>query len=165
MNNSIHTAVFFVGNKLEMDDGIGPAAYDAFRKTYEVGSEVGLFDVGCLSLDMIDYVRCCENIITVDAVCGTGEAPGTVFEYSPEDMARAVGPTTSLHDMKLADLFDRAALLGYECAGYCLGMQVENSSPSEFYIGLSKSCAAALPLLVETVAATLVRCGCSVKRR
>ena len=165
MKNNIDTAVFFVGNKLEMDDGIGPAAYDAFRETYKVSENVGLFEVGCMSLDMLEYVKDCKTIITVDAVDGTGAEPGTVFTYDPEDMARATGPSTSLHDLKLADLFDRAALLGYESDGFCIGMQVENSNPKEFYIGLSEPCAEALSLLVETVAATLVRYGCEVSQR
>ena len=164
MTKTNKAAVFFVGNKLEMDDGIGSAAYEAFCEKYAVGENVELFDVGCLSLDMLDYVKRCDFILTVDAVDGTDAPAGTVFEYNPDDMARNFGPSTSLHDMKLADLFDRAALLGYECEGWCLGMQVQNANPADFHIGLSDACERALPLLVDAVAAKLVKRGYNVRR-
>ncbi len=162
---SRRAAVFFVGNKLKLDDGIGPAAFDLFRETYDVGAEVELFDVGCLSLDMISFVEKCDFILTVDAVDGSGHPAGTVFRYSPDDMARTSGPRDSLHDLKLADLFDASLLLGFECEGWCVGMQIENMSPEEFVIGLTEPCAQALPLLVEAVAAELDRRGFPVAKR
>ena len=47
------TAVFCVGNKLMLDDGIGPAVYEELVNQYEFPEEVALFDVGCMSMDMI----------------------------------------------------------------------------------------------------------------
>ena len=158
-------AVFFVGNKLKLDDGIGPAAYDLFLETYVVGPEVELFDVGCMSLDMIRFVEKCDFILTVDAVDGSGHPAGTVFRFSPDDMARTSGPRDSLHDLKLADLFDAALLLGYECDGWCVGMQVENMVPAELVIGLTPPCNDALPLLVDAAAAELDRRGFPVSRK
>ena len=61
--------------------------------------------------------------------------------------------------MKLVDLFDAAMLLGYEANGLCLGMQVENPSPSELAIGLTPMVEKCLPLLVETLAGELERLG------
>lgn len=152
-------AVFFVGNRLMMDDGVAPAAYDALLGAYDIPDNVLLFDVGCMALDMLPYVERCDLILTVDAVDGTGDAPGTVYRFEPDAMARHSGPEASLHDLKLVDLFDAASLMGYESEGFCLGMQVGNPSPSEFYVGLTPECEAALPLLVETVAAELARRG------
>ncbi len=130
-------AVFFVGNKLMLDEGVGPAAYEELQQRYDVPGNVALFDVGCMSMDMLPYVRDCDVVLTVDAVDGTGEEPGTVFRFPPDAMARAAGARASLHDLKLADLFDAAVLLGYEAEGYCLGMQVENMSPAEYMVGLT----------------------------
>ena len=124
-------AVFCVGNRLMLDEGVGPAVYDAVLRDYEVPENVRLFDVGCMSLDMLPYVESYDVIITVDAVDGTGDAPGTVYRFSPDAMARHSGAMASLHDLKLVDLFDAASLLGYEAEAYCLGMQVANMSPSE----------------------------------
>lgn len=158
-------AVFCVGNRLMLDEGVGPAVYDTVLHDYEVPSNVRLFDVGCMSLDMLPYVDSYDVIITVDAVDGTGDAPGTVYRFSPDAMARHSGAMASLHDLKLVDLFDAASLLGYEAEGYCLGMQVANMSPSEYAMDLTEPVRAALPLLVETLVAELHRRGFYLKKR
>ena len=142
-------AVFCVGNRLMLDEGVGPAVYDAVLRDYEVP----------------DYVESYDVIITVDAVDGTGDAPGTVYRFSPDAMARHSGAMASLHDLKLVDLFDAASLLGYEAEGYCLGMQVANMSPSEYAMDLTEPVRSALPLLVETLVAELHRRGFYLKKR
>lgn len=157
--------VFCVGNKLMLDDGLGTAVYEELVARYEIPENVELFDLGCLSLDMIERVREFDVIITVDAVDGTDAEPGTVFRFEPDAMARRTGATASLHDLKLVDLFDAAALLGYEAQGLCLGMQVENPSPAVATIGLTPKVAAALPLLVETTAGELARLGSPLSLR
>ncbi|MDU1909051.1 MAG: hydrogenase maturation protease, partial [Eggerthella sp.] len=106
-----------------------------------------------------------DVIITVDAVDGTDADPGTVFRFEPDAMARHSGAAASLHDLKLVDLFDAAALLGYEAEGLCLGMQVENPSPAVVTVGLTPKVDAALPLLVETVAGELARLGSPLRAR
>lgn len=152
-------AVFFVGNKLMLDDGIGPAAYEEMLKRFDIPENVELFDLGCLSLSMIDAVKNYDVIITVDAVDGSDAKPGTVLRFDPEAMARHSGAMASLHDLKLIDLFDAATLLGYESEGLCLGMQVENASPSTATIGLTPLVFEALPLLVDVVVGELARLG------
>lgn len=157
--NSQKIAVFCVGNRLMLDDGLGPAVYDELVGAYEISDNVRLVDVGCMSLDMIPYVESCDLVISVDAVDGTDAAPGTVFSFAPDDMARHSGATASLHDLKLVDLFDAASLLGFEARGRCFGMQVENISPADFTVGLTPDVYAALPLLVDALIAELVRNG------
>lgn len=147
------------------DDGIGPHAYEAFCARYEVPAALDVRDVGCMSLDMISLVASCDLIITVDAVEGTGAPAGTVFRFSPDDMARHTGASVSLHDLKLVDLFDAASLLDYSCEGVCFGMQVLDKEPVEYDMTLSEPCAAALPLLVEAVEAELARHGMVLTRR
>ena len=158
-------AVFCVGNKLMLDDGVGPAVYEELLTRYDIPDNVELFDLGCLSLNMIEREREYDVIITVDAVDGTDADPGTVFRFEPDAMARHSGATASLHDLKLVDLFDAAALLGYEAEGLCLGMQVENPSPAVVTVGLTPKVDAALPLLVETVAGELARLGSPLRAR
>lgn len=159
MSGECSIAVMCVGNKLMLDDGVGTAVYEELLERYTFPDTVELFDLGCLSLSMIERVREFDTIITVDAVDGTDAEPGTVFRFKPDAMARHAGATASLHDLKLVDLFDAAALLGYEAEGLCLGMQVENASPTVVTIGLTPKVHAALPLLVETVAGELARLG------
>ena len=158
-------AVFFVGNRLMLDDGVGPAAYDLIQEEYLIPENVDLFDVGCMSLDMISKVDEYDFMITVDAVDQSDSKPGTVFRYQPHDIARSCGARTSLHDTKLADLFDAASLLGYRSEGICYGMQVLNLEPAEFIEGLTQPVAERLPFLAESVIAELVRQGCHIERK
>ncbi len=147
-----------------LDDGVGPAVYDELA-AYELSDQVELLDVGCMSLAMVGYVERCDYIVTVDAIDGTGESAGTVFEFAPDDIARHTGAMASLHDLKLVDLFDAAMLMGYEAEGRCFGMQVENREPEVVTIGLTPAVFDNLPLLVDTVLADLVRCGVEVRYR
>lgn len=158
-------AVFFVGNRLMLDDGIGPAVYDYILEQYDLPENVDIFDVGCMTLDMVSKVNDYDLILTVDAVDGTDAEPGTVFRYEPYDIARAIGTRTSLHDLKLADLFDAATMLGFEAEGLCFGMQVENLEPVEFMEGLTPKVLERMPFLAETVIAELVRRGCAITRK
>lgn len=156
-------AVFCVGNRLMLDEGIGPAVYDELSKGYCFPDSVTLFDVGCMSLKMIEYVRDYDYLLSIDAVDGTDAEPGTIFRFLPEDLKRREGSMQSLHDLKLTDLFDSAALLGYEARGLCFGMQVENMSPAELTIGLTPQVYEALPRLVDTVLAELTRNGVEIR--
>lgn len=158
-------AVLCVGNKLMLDDGLGPAVYEELVNGYDIPNNVKLYDIGCLSMDMLFVVDEFDMVITVDAVDGTDAEPGTVFRFQPDAMARHSGATASLHDLKLVDLFDAAMLLGYEAEGLCLGMQVENPSPAEVTIGLTPKVHAALPLLVETVVAELYKLGAVLTKK
>lgn len=148
-----------------LDEGIGPAVYEELERAYEISGEVALLDVGCMSLNMIPYVEEYDLIVTVDAVDNTGQPPGTVFRFKPEDMARRQGAMQSLHDLKLIDLFDAAALLGHRTEGLCLGMQVANMNPSELTVGLTPEVYEALPKLIDTVLAELTYAGATIKDR
>ena len=83
-------AVFCVGNKLMLDDGLGPAVYDALVAGYEFPDNVDVYDLGCLSLDLLDAVRDYDVIVTVDALDGTNAEPGTVFRFEPDAMCHSV---------------------------------------------------------------------------
>lgn len=157
-------AVFCVGNRLMLDDGVGPAVYDELV-AYEFPASVELFDVGCMSLSMVDQVDRFDYLITVDAVDGTEAAPGTVFSFAPDDIARHAGAMASLHDLKLIDLFDAATLLGYKAEGRCFGMQVQNRTPEVVTMGLTSAVYDQVPLLVDTVLADLVQRGVEVRWR
>ncbi|WP_251198104.1 hydrogenase maturation protease [Anaerotardibacter muris] len=158
-------AVFCVGNRLMLDDGIGPAVYDELIEHYQIPENVDLHDMGCMTMSLIGKVNEYDFIIAVDAVDGTDAEPGTVFRYKPYDIARHGSAMASLHELKLADLFDAAALLGYECDGICYGMQIENMSPAELTEGLTPKVYDRLPFLVESVVAELDRQGATLIRK
>lgn len=165
MSRPERVIVFCVGNRLMLDDGVGPAVFDELCAAYVLPDEVELLDVGCMSLSMVDKVDAADYLVTVDAVDGTGEEPGTVFEFAPEDMARHAGAMASLHDLKLVDLFDAASLLGCSAEGKCFGMQVENRTPEVVTMGLTPRVYDAVPHLVDAVIADLVLRGHCVKHK
>ena len=152
-------AVFCVGNRLHLDDGVGPAVYDEVLERFDVPEEIELFDLGVLTMDMINYIDTCDAVITVDAMEHSGQPVGTVLRGTPAELAPAQGANLSLHDLRLMDLFDAAVLLDYDAEGICLGMQVENTEPEMLTEDLTPAVRAALPLLVETLAAEVARLG------
>ena len=160
-----HIAVFCVGNRLMYDDGLAGAVYDELKAAYDFPENVDLFDVGCMGLDMLNYVDEYDYLVTIDALEGTGQPAGTVFEFKPEDAMRHTGAMASLHELKLIDLFDAATLMGYSAEGRCFGMQVENRMPTVIAVGLSPAVDENLPLLVDTVLACLVNNGVDVRVR
>ena len=157
--------VICVGNELMLDDGLGIEVYRQVTGTYELPENVDIVSAGCMTLDMISSVEKYDMMISVDAIDGTGLPAGTILRYEPDDVSRRGAPMSSLHELKLADLFDAALLLGYSCEGLCLGMQVENASPSEFYRGFTAPVLQKLPDLVDTLLAELVYLGCEVRVR
>ena len=148
-----------------LDDGLGIEVYRQVKAAYELPENVNVISAGCMTLDMIGKVDAYDLMITVDAIDETGAEAGTIFRYTPDDVARRGTPMGSLHELKLADLFDAAALLGYSCEGICLGMQVQNASPAEFVIGLTPPVMENLPFLVDTLLAELVMRGCEIHVR
>lgn len=152
-------AVFCVGNRLHLDDGLGGAVYDEVLSRFDIPDEVELLDLGVLTMDRINYVEGCDTIITVDAIEYSGEPVGTVLRGTPQELARSLGAAISMHDLRLADLFDAAILLGYEAEGVCLGIQVENTQPEILTQDLTPKVREALPLLVDTLAAELAKRG------
>lgn len=154
-----------VGNDLMLDDGLGIEAYKQLTAAYDFPEGVDVLCAGCMTMDMVSKVDDYDLMMSVDAIDQTGEPAGTIFRYTPDDVARRGTPMGSLHELKLADLFDAAALLGYTCEGVCVGMQVENGSPSEFVVGLTPTVYAKMPDLVDTVLAELVSRGVEVTRK
>lgn len=84
-------AVFFVGNRLMLDDGVGPAAYDEILAGYDIPENVTLVDVGCMSLDMLPYVERCDltSRWTPWTARATRRAPCTVSSRMPWRATRA----------------------------------------------------------------------------
>lgn len=143
-------AVLCVGNRLMLDDGVGPAVHDVLQGR-TLPESVDLFDVGCMTMDMVNVVRDYDWIITVDAVDGTDEEPGTLFRYTPDEIEPRAFGMSSLHELRLSDLFEAAFLLGHKAEGVCYGIQVENPSPAYLQEGLTPSVAAKVDELADCV--------------
>ena len=151
-------AVMCIGNILMLDEGVGPAVARLLMEGYAFPEHVHILDSGTMGLSLIGDFKEYDYILTVDAVDGTGEAPGTVFTFLPEDMADNT-VCHGGHDTRFIAVLHAAALLGYEPVGECIGVQVLDRNPVQLTIGLTPPVEAALPLLVQTVLAKLYARG------
>ena len=145
----MRVSVICIGNELLMDEGVGPACARYLQTRYALPPEVQVFDRACMGMAVISDLRACDFMLVLDAVEVPGARPGQVFSFEPDDTAMSPAGMTSLHEVRFADVLASAKLLGIERTGHCLGIQVENMSPSEFVMALTPRVAAALPLLAQ----------------
>ncbi|MCL2757296.1 MAG: hydrogenase maturation protease, partial [Coriobacteriia bacterium] len=139
-----------VGNILKLDEGVGPHVITELIRGYEFPENVLVFDRATMGMQLLSDLNSCGVLLVVDAVDNTGNPPGTVVTFAPEDLAR-YDTFHGAHDTRLVDVLDAAELLGYRPEAHCLGVQVENMSPADLTIGLTPAVAAAVPLLLYSV--------------
>jgi hydrogenase maturation protease len=143
--------VMGVGNTLRGDDGFGVAVLN------EVGSRavpgnVDLLDAGTSIIDLMEELNGRRKVVVVDAVRG-GQPPGTLYRFSPEDVAAEEVPADSLHQVGLFDTLRLAELV--DCRPeevVIIGAQPEDTS---LKIGLTEAVAAAVPRAAEMVMAEI----------
>ncbi len=150
--------VMCVGNILLMDEGVGPQIARTLLDMYEFPNNVEVADCATLGLSLVGIFKDRDLVICVDAVDGTGSAPGTVFTYRPEDMA-ARSAMPSAHGFTLLDVIDAARMLGYDAEVRCVGIQVACMNPAEYHIGLSPEVQAAVEKAAQTVVSLLLAYG------
>lgn len=147
-------AVMCIGNMLMLDEGLGPRVAEELIKRYEFPEGVDVLDSGTMGMSLLADFKHYDFILVVDAVDNTGEEPGTVVRFSPEDIA-SYTVMHSAHDIRFIDVLEASELLGYRPVGRCIGVQVENMNPVELTMGLTPAVEAAVPLVIQTVLATL----------
>ena len=145
----MRVSVVCIGNELLMDEGVGPACARYLQTRYELPQDVQVFDRACMGMAVISDLRACDFMLVLDAVEVPGAQPGQVFSFAPNDAAISPARMASLHEVRFADVLASAELLGIRREGHCLGIQVENMSPSDFVMALTPRVAAALPLLAQ----------------
>jgi hydrogenase maturation protease len=152
-------AVLCIGNMLMRDDGVGPYIARELAETYMFPDNVEIFDEGCMGMAILPLLDEYDYVLTVDAVDSPDLEPGVVVRFKPEDIGNYSDTIRSAHDMRFIDVLGAAALLGYTVEGYCIGVQAADAFPSEPQIGLTDAVAAAIPLAIQTILATLVGRG------
>jgi hydrogenase maturation protease len=141
-----------------LDEGVGPRVAAELLARYDFPSTVEVLDRGTLGMALLSDLKRFDVVLLIDAVENTGKPPGTVVTYLPEEIA-PYEAFHGAHDTRFIDVLEAAALLGYTPEAHCLGVQVENMSPSEYTIALTPSVEAAVPFLIECVLAFLAQHG------
>jgi len=141
------TLVMGVGNLLRGDDGFGVTVLEAVSKR-AVPDHVELLDAGTSIIDLMEELNGRRKVVVIDAVRG-GQAPGTLYRFSPEDVAAEAVPADSLHQVGLLDTLRLAELV--DCRPdevVIVGVQPEDTG---LKIGLTEAVAAAVPRATEMV--------------
>lgn len=154
--------VLGVGNPLVGDEGVGVRVIAQLMGEYDFPEHVELVDSGTMGFGMLDVLRTADRVLVIDAVDGTGHAPGTVVRLLPEDIA----PNTvfhSLHDTRLVDVLQAASLLGREPETICLGVQI--AAMEQWVLDLTPQVEAAVPVAVAAALSELHAWGVQVSPR
>jgi len=90
------------GNPVRRDDGVGVYVIEQLRPHLADVPEVSLFDMGTSAFEVLFKLKGMQRILIVDAVVGTGEAPGTLYRVPAAEIERAVvdDPLVFLHGLK-----------------------------------------------------------------
>lgn len=95
--DKIKAKIFFVGNPLGGDDGIGPHLFKEFEHDIAL-KEFELNELGVLGIDLIDVLEPNDNIIIIDAVFTDDESlVGNVVNIPVNNLSSNLR-TLSLHD-------------------------------------------------------------------
>jgi hydrogenase maturation protease len=133
-----------------LDEGVGPRVAAELLSRYRFPENVEVLERGTMGMALLSDLKRFDVILLVDAVDNTGEAPGTVVTFLPEDIA-PYEAFHGAHDTRFIDVLEAAALLEYTPEAHCLGIQVENMSPAEYTIGLTPAVEAAVPFVIECI--------------
>lgn len=146
------TAVMGAGNLLMSDDGVGVHVVQVLRTRKGLPGDVMLIDAGTAALDVLQLLDGIDRLIIIDAVKGGGP-PGTVYQFSPEDISEEPSPKLSLHQISLFQALNTNRMLGASMPGIIVvGVEPKTISPGT---SLSAEVAVAVEKVVETVIALL----------
>lgn len=151
-----------VGNPLMRDEGAGPRVIELLLKGFQFPENVEVVDAGTMGFGILDLMRGIDRLIVVDALRDTGHPAGTVMILTPEEMSENQ-VMHSLHDTRLVDVLQAAALLDRAPETIAVGIQIERIE--EWVLELSDSVAEALPIAAAAVIDQLETSGISVAAR
>lgn len=102
-------AVIGMGNLLLKDEGVGIHVIQALEKASLEGcGEFMIVDGGTCTDILLQLPQGIEKLIIVDAVKGGGE-PGSIYRFTPGDIAFELGTQTSVHQLGLAESLEMMA--------------------------------------------------------
>ena len=139
--------VLAVGNILRGDDGFADAVLQALEQE-ELPADVELFDAGTSVIDFMDLFNERELLVVIDAVRG-GQAPGSLYRFSPQEIESGELPMNSLHQVGLIETLKLGELV--DCRPHetvVIGVQPETT---DLGIGLSEAVEVAVPKAVQLV--------------
>ena len=136
-----------VGNILLRDDGFGVRLIQSLEET-AFPPNVQILEAGTVSHQLIPAFRSIDYLIVIDAV-EAGDAPGSIFKFSPEDMNFHSEQKISLHQISLTDVLQMAELTGAKPKTVIIAVQPKDVST--WGLELSDEVRMAMPKVKELV--------------
>jgi hydrogenase maturation protease len=153
---TMRVMVLGVGNILLRDEGIGVRVIERLKASYAFPENVEIVDGGTAGLDLLPVVSGVDHLIIVDTV-KTGEPPGAIFRFTPDDIEVKVPYKTSLHQIGMVEVFAIAEALGKKINGVIIGIQPEDMS--DWGLELTPTIEAKVPELMAFVLKELEALG------
>lgn len=138
-----------LGNLLLMDDGVGVHAVQELQENPPAGAVVA--EVGTAVLNALHLLEWADKVLAIDAM-QAGGAPGTVYAFGTEDVAKG-GIKASLHELNLLAALD---FLQVKAKPEIIIFGVEPER-IDYGLDLTPPVAAALPELTAAVRAQVRR--------
>jgi hydrogenase maturation protease len=151
-----------LGNVLCSDDGLGPTVVAHFERAFRPPERCVVEDGGTLGLSLLPMVEDARRVILVDAV-RLDAPPGTAVRLAGGEIEPAVRERLSVHQVGVADVVDALRLRDRMPEELVLLGAVPGSVG--LGLGLTPPVQAAVPDLVERVAAEAARLGFPCQRR
>jgi hydrogenase maturation protease len=141
------TTVLGVGNLLLSDEGVGIHVVNRLMgMTIPPGVEV--IDGGVNGLGLMGALRETDRLIVIDAV-RTGEAPGSIYRFSIEDLTTYPERyTMSIHETGIVDVLHLSGLLGRTPKTTIIGVEPKSL---EMGMELSPEIHARIPRVIELI--------------
>jgi hydrogenase maturation protease len=145
-----------VGNILYTDEGVGVRAVERLLETYNFSDNVTLMDGGNLGMRLMEPLMDSDYCIVLDAVLG-GDAPGTVYRFTGDDLRKSLAFKDSMHQSDLVDTLIYCELVGKRPDTVVIGME-----PFDFKnmcVELSPTIADRLPTMLDIALRELADVG------
>ena len=149
-----------VGNILYTDEGVGVRAVERLLESHDFSDNVTLMDGGNLGMKLMAPLMDCDFCIVLDAVLG-GDAPGTIYRLTGEDLRKSLAFKDSMHQSDLVDTLISCELIGKRPETVVIGM--EPFDLKTMSIELSPTIADRVPAMIEIALAELAAAGGSAK--
>lgn len=158
----MRAVVLGVGNILLSDEGIGVHAVNALAAGYEIPAEVEIIDGGTSAMNCLDQIAEADVLLIADCV-RTGREPASLVRLTDGELQAFFRTRISPHQVGLSDVLATLMLHGLSPVRTVL----IGAEPKSFALGLEPTVelAAAIPAMVDALAAELNAAGFKVKPR
>lgn len=136
-----------VGNLLLKDDGFGVHFINSLQDI-DFPNNISVLEAGTVGHQLIPLLHQIDHLIIVDVV-EAGDAPGSLFRFSPDDMHFPSEQKVSLHQISLIDVLHMAELTGGRPKTVIIGVQPKDVST--WSLELSDELEAVIPRVRDLV--------------